>query len=118
MEMAMGIRNLMIFVAAYGEKALARSRNDCTRHSRASASNIDAGKTIGRTVVRQECTRRASDLRDTAIYALRNMVERRFNTLTNTRKLATRYAKTANSYFGFIRIVSIRRWMRQFVNAS
>ena len=32
--------------------------------------------------------------------------------------LATRYDKTADSYLGFIHIVSIRLWKRQFVNAS
>ena len=55
---------------------------------------------------------------DTAIYALRNMVERCFNKLKNARRLATRYDKTADSYLGFIHIVSIRLWMNQFVNAS
>ena len=55
---------------------------------------------------------------DAAIYALRNMVERCFNKLKNARRLATRYDKTADSYLGFIHIVSIRLWMRQFVNAS
>ena len=55
---------------------------------------------------------------DAAIYALRNMVERCFNKLKNARSLATRYDKTADSYLGFIHIVSIRLWMRQFVNAS
>jgi transposase len=38
--------------------------------------------------------------------------------LKNARSLATRYDKTADSYLGFIHIVSIRLWMRQFVNAS
>lgn len=55
---------------------------------------------------------------DAAIYALRNMVERCFNKLKNARRLATRYDKTADSYLGFIHIVSIRLWMREFVNAS
>jgi transposase len=55
---------------------------------------------------------------DAAIYALRNMVERCFNKLKNARRLATRYDKTADSYLGFVHIVSIRLWMRQFVNAS
>ena len=64
---------------------------------------------------------------DAAIYALRNMVERwlspfgrclRPNKLKNARRLATRYDKTADSYLGFIHIVSIRLWMREFVNAS
>lgn len=55
---------------------------------------------------------------DAAVYALRNMVERCFNKLKNARRLATRYDKTADSYLGFIHIVSIRLWTRQFVNAS
>ena len=55
---------------------------------------------------------------DAAIYALRNMVERCFNKLKNARRLATRYDKTADSYLGFIHLVSIRLWMREFVNAS
>ena len=42
------------------------------------------------------------------IYALRNMVERCFNKLKNARRLSTRYDKTAESYLGFIHIVSIR----------
>ena len=53
-----------------------------------------------------------------AIYALRNMVERCFNKLNNARRLATRYDKTADSYLGFIHLVLIRLWMREFVNAS
>ena len=64
---------------------------------------------------------------DPAIYALRNMAERwlppfgrclRPNKLKNARRLATRYDKTADSYLGFIHIVSIRLWMNQFGNAS
>jgi len=55
---------------------------------------------------------------DPAIYALRNMVERCFNKLKNARRLATRYDKTANSSLGFINLVAIRLWMRQFVNRS
>jgi transposase len=55
---------------------------------------------------------------DAAIYALRNMVERCFNELKIARRLATRYDKTANSYLGFIHLVSIRLWMREFLNAS
>ena len=55
---------------------------------------------------------------DTAIYALRNMVERCFNKLKNVHRLATRYDKTPDSYLGFIHIVSIRLWMNQFANAS
>ena len=55
---------------------------------------------------------------DGAIYALRNIIERCFNKLKNARRLATRYDKTARSYSGFIHVISIRLWMKQFVNRS
>lgn len=55
---------------------------------------------------------------DLPIYALRNMVERCFNKLKSARRLATRHDKTADSYLGFIQIVSIRLWMREFVSNS
>ena len=55
---------------------------------------------------------------DAAIYALRNIVERWFKRLKNAPRLATRDDKTADSDLGFIHIVSIRLWMRQFVNVS
>lgn len=49
---------------------------------------------------------------DMAIYTLRNMVERRFNKLKNSRRLATRYYKTADSFLGFIDVACIRLWLR------
>ena len=39
---------------------------------------------------------------DAFIYALRNRIERCFNKLKCSRRLATRYDKTAASYLGFI----------------
>ena len=55
---------------------------------------------------------------DAVIYAQRNRVERCFNKLKHARRLAPRYDRTADSYLRFIHIVSIRLWIRQFVNAS
>lgn len=52
------------------------------------------------------------------VYALRNQIERCFNKLKNARRLATRYDKTAQSYLGFIHIVSVRLWINKFVNKS
>ena len=49
---------------------------------------------------------------DMSIYTLRNMVERCFNKLKNTRRLATRYDKTASSFLGFIDIACVRMWLR------
>ena len=55
---------------------------------------------------------------DAAVYALRNRIERCFNKLKNARRLATRYDKTAASYRGFVNIVSLRLWMKAFVNTA
>lgn len=43
---------------------------------------------------------------DGHLYALRNLVERCFSKLKHSRRLATRYDKTADSYLGFILIAS------------
>ncbi len=51
---------------------------------------------------------------DMTIYTLRNMVERCFNKLKNTRRLATRYDKTAGSFLGFVDLACIRLWLRQW----
>jgi transposase len=55
---------------------------------------------------------------DDHIYALRNRIERCFNKLKNSRRLATRYDKTMASYLGFVHIAAIRIWMRAFVNKT
>ncbi len=55
---------------------------------------------------------------DDYIYALRNRIERCINKLKNSRRLATRYDKTAASYLAFVQIASIRLWTRVFVNRS
>ena len=49
---------------------------------------------------------------DGFIYALRNRIERCFNKLKCSRRLATRYDKTAASYLGFIHIAAARLWFR------
>ena len=49
---------------------------------------------------------------DMTIYTLRNMVERCFNKLKNSRRLATRYDKTADSFLGFVDVACIRLWLR------
>ena len=53
---------------------------------------------------------------DGHIYALRNLIERCFAKLKQSRRLATRYDKTSASYVGFVLIASTRLWIRHFVN--
>lgn len=55
---------------------------------------------------------------DGFIYALRNIIERCFSKLKQSRRLATRYDKTAASYIGFVLIASTRLWLRHFVNTA
>lgn len=55
---------------------------------------------------------------DGYIYALRNLIERCFAKLKHSRRLATRYDKTAASYIGFVLIASARLWVRHFVNTA
>ena len=55
---------------------------------------------------------------DGCLYALRNLVERCFSKLKHSRRLATRYDKTADSYLGFVLVASARLWVRHFVNGT
>lgn len=52
------------------------------------------------------------------LYALRNLVERCLSKLKHSRRLATRYDKTADSYIGFVLVASARLWIRHFVNRT
>lgn len=51
---------------------------------------------------------------DRTIYILRNMMKRSFDKLMNSHPLATRYAKTADNFLGFIDVARIRLWLRHF----
>ena len=55
---------------------------------------------------------------DKTLYRERNRIERCFNKLKNSRRLATRYDKTAESYLGFVNLAAIRLWIRHFVNTT
>ncbi len=54
---------------------------------------------------------------DRKTYRLRNRIERFFNKLKNSRRVATRYDKLASSFLGFVQLATIRIWIR-FVHAA
>ena len=54
---------------------------------------------------------------DRKLYALRNRIERFFNKLKNSRRIATRYDKLTSSFLGFVQIATIRIWIR-FVHTT
>lgn len=75
------------------------------------ANNITA-------VIPLKRNRKIQPIIDGHIYALRNLVERCFSKLKHSRRLATRYDKTADSFLGFVLIASIRLWVRHFVHTT
>jgi transposase len=44
----------------------------------------------------------------------RNLVERFFNKIKQCRRIATRYDKLAANYLAFIKLASIRIWLRAY----
>ena len=69
-------------------------------------------------VIPAKRNRKVQPVIDGHIYALRNVVERGFSKLKHSRRLATRYDKTANSFLGFVLVASIRMWIRHFVHTA
>lgn len=69
-------------------------------------------------VIPPKRNRKIQPVIDGYIYALRNLVERCFSKLKHSRRLATRYDKTADSFLGFVVISSIRLWIRHFVDRT
>lgn len=51
------------------------------------------------------------------LYALRSRIECFINRIKNSRRVATRYDQTADSFLGFAALSSIRLWIR-FVHAT
>jgi transposase len=48
------------------------------------------------------------------LYRARNLVERFFNKAKQCRRVATRYDKLAANYLAFIKLASIRIWLRAY----
>ena len=48
------------------------------------------------------------------LYRARNLVERFFNKIKQCRRVATRYDKLAANYLAFVKLASIRLWLRVY----
>jgi transposase len=46
------------------------------------------------------------------LYRVRNLIERFFDKITQCRRIATRYDKLAANYPAFVKLASIRIWLR------
>ena len=68
-------------------------------------------------VIPAKANRRNPAPQDRVTYRWRNPIERLFNKLKNWRRVATRYDKNAESYLGFVSLVSALLWL-PFVHAA
>ncbi len=53
-----------------------------------------------------------------AIYRERNHVERFFNRLKQSRRIATRYDKLGANFFAFVKLASMRIWLRSIESTA
>ena len=77
----------------------------------------DIARRGGQAMIPTRATRKVQHLVDKAIYALRNRIERFFNKIKNSRRVATRYDKLVESFAAFVLLATIRLWFR-FVHAA
>ncbi len=52
------------------------------------------------------------------LYKTRNGIERHFGFLKQNRRIATRYDKTAASFFAFLCLAAIKIWLKSFVHTT
>jgi transposase len=69
-------------------------------------------------VIPSRSSRRIPIPYDTTLYKARNAIERHFGFLKHNRRIATRYDKTAASYFAFLCLAAIKIWLKPFVHTT
>ena len=72
-------------------------------------ADLDARDVVA--VIPARRNRKVQPVIDGHIYALRNLVERCFSRLKHSRRLATRYDKTADSFLAALKLVAVRVWL-------
>ena len=86
----------------------ARSAADMTRIG---SGSLPASKEYGRIFRRNEIVKTLSA---SALNRARNLIERFFNKIRQYQRVATRYDKLAANYLAFIKLASIRIWLRAY----
>jgi transposase len=69
-------------------------------------------------IIPPKANRREAIACDFRRYRDRNHVERLFNRLKQSRRIATRYDKTATSYLGFLCLAAAKLWLKHYVNMA
>ena len=71
----------------------------------------------GEPMIPTKANRKVQYIVEKAIYGLRNRIERFFNRLKNSRRVATRFDKLIESFAAFVLLATIRTWIR-FVHTT
>ena len=71
----------------------------------------------GEPMIPTKSNRKVQVVVDKAIYGLRNRIERFFNQLKNSRRVATRFDKLIESFAAFVLLAIVRIWIR-FVHTA
>jgi transposase len=66
----------------------------------------------GEPMIPTKANRKAQVEVDKVVYSLRNRIERFFNRLKNSRRVATRFDKLVESFAAFVLLATIRIWIR------
>jgi transposase len=82
--------------------------------TRTGSGSLPASKEHGRTFRRNEIAKTLCF--SPYLYRARNLIERFFNKIKQCRRVATRYDKLAANYLAFIKLASIRIWLRANVS--
>jgi transposase len=69
-------------------------------------------------IIPPKANRREPATCDFRRYRDRNQVERLFNRLKQSRRIATRYDKTASSFLGFLSLAAVKLWLTDYVNRT
>lgn len=69
-------------------------------------------------IIPPKANRKVPEHPDYRRYRDRNRVERMFNKLKQSRRIATRYDKTALSFESFLNLASARLWIKSYVNRA
>ena len=94
--------------ARYSHKQCCSRIADTTRTG---SGSLPDSKELGRTF-RRKRNRKDPICFSPYLYRARNLVERFFNKIKQCRRVATRYDKLAANYLAFIKLASIRIWLR------
>jgi transposase len=69
-------------------------------------------------VIPPKANRKEPTACDFQAYRDRNRIERMFNRLAQSRRIATRYDTTAISFLAFLSLAAVRIWLPFFVNKT